>query len=68
MKDVVYDPSSSTAHVNKDGSITLRLPSTIGELSFKNIRVGNATSGPSFGSIDISNIDLRGTTITVSPK
>ncbi|TFW19734.1 hypothetical protein E4L96_11365 [Massilia arenosa] len=68
VKDVVYDPANSVSHINKDGSITLRLPSTIGEISFKNIRVAGATSGPSFGSIDIKNIDLRGTTITVTPR
>lgn len=67
ISDVEYDPANSSAVLNKDGSMTLRLPSTIGEISFKNIRVGSATSGPSFGSIDIRNIDLRGTTITVKP-
>jgi hypothetical protein len=67
MAEVVYDPANSRAALNKDGSMTLRLPSTIGEISFKNIRVGAAASGPSFGSIDIRNIDLRGTTITVKP-
>lgn len=67
ISDVEYDPANSTAVLNKDGSMTLRLPSTIGEISFKNIRVGSASSGPSFGSIDIRNIDLRGTTITVKP-
>ncbi len=66
IKDVVYDPANSQAILNKDGSVTLRLPSTIGLISFQNIRVKGATSGPSFGSIDIKNIDLRGTTITIS--
>jgi hypothetical protein len=65
IRGVAYDPANSTAVVNKDGSITLRLPSTIGEISFRNIRVGQATSGPSFGSISLHDIDLRGTTITV---
>jgi hypothetical protein len=65
MRDVSYDPANSTAVLNKDGSITLRLPSTIGEIRFDNIRVGKAGSGPSFGSISLHDIDLRGTTITV---
>jgi hypothetical protein len=65
IRDVVYDPANSKAVVNKDGSVTLRLPSTIGEISFRNIRVGNAASGPSLGSISIRDIDLRGTIITV---
>jgi hypothetical protein len=64
MKDVVYDTADAASIVNKDGSVTLSLPSSIGEISFQNIRVKGST-GPSFGSIDIRGIDLRGTTITV---
>lgn len=66
MKDVVYDAANATATMNKDGSITLRLPSSIGELNFDHIRVHGATSGPSFGSISLHHIDLTGTTITLS--
>jgi hypothetical protein len=65
MKDVVYDAANATAIVNKDGSITLRLPSSIGDLNFEHIRVHGST-GPSFGSIFIHGIDLTGTTITLS--
>lgn len=68
VSDVAYDPEQSSAVVNKDGSVTLRLPTTIGEIKFRNIRVGQATSGPSFGSIALHDIDLRGTTITVTPR
>lgn len=64
MRDVTYDAANSHAMINKDGSITLRMPSTIGEISFRNIRVGSAP-GPSFGSVEIRDIDLRGTTISV---
>ncbi|MDC8757338.1 hypothetical protein [Janthinobacterium fluminis] len=67
MKDVVYDPAQAAASVGKDGSLTLRLPSSIGEISFQNIRVRGA-DGPSFGSIAIKGIDLSGTTITLAPK
>jgi hypothetical protein len=66
MRDVTYDAANSHAMINKDGSITLRMPSTIGEISFRNIRVGSAP-GPSFGSVEIRDIDLRGTTISVKP-
>jgi hypothetical protein len=66
VRGVTYDPANSHAVVNKDGSITLRMPSTIGEISFRNIRVGSAP-GPSFGSVEIRDIDLRGTTISVKP-
>jgi hypothetical protein len=67
VRDVTYDAANSHAVINKDGSITLRMPSTIGEISFRNIRVGSAP-GPSFGSVEIRDIDLRGTTISVKPK
>jgi hypothetical protein len=67
VRDVTYDAANSHAVINKDGSITLRMPSTIGEISFRNIRVGSAP-GPSFGSIEIRDIDLRGTTISVKPR
>lgn len=65
MKDVQYDPEHARAVVNKDGSITFYLPSSIGEIKLENIRVGQDTTGPSFGSIAIHDIDLRGSTITV---
>ncbi|MYM32122.1 hypothetical protein SAMN05192549_10519 [Duganella sacchari] len=64
MKNVVYDPSKAAATVNKDGSLTLSLPSSIGEIAFNNIRV-KGTEGSSFGSISIKGIDLTGTSITL---
>lgn len=67
MKDVVYDRSQAGAVINKDGSLTLRLPSSIGEISFQNIRV-RGSDGPSFGSIAIKGVDLSGTTITLALK
>ncbi|GAB3419356.1 hypothetical protein NX774_13425 [Massilia agilis] len=65
VKDVKVDPAQARAVVNKDGSVTFYLPSSIGEIQLKNIRVGHATSGPSFGSLQIRDIDLRGSSITV---
>jgi hypothetical protein len=67
VRGVSYDAANSHAVINKDGSITLRMPSTIGEISFRNIRVGSAP-GPSFGSVEIRDIDLRGTTVSVRPR
>jgi hypothetical protein len=64
IKDVVYDSANAAAVINKDGSITLNLPSSIGEMKFENIRIKGST-GPNFGSIDIKGIDLRGTTLTI---
>lgn len=68
MKDVVYDADNAKAVVNRDGSVTLRLPSSIGELSVRNIRVKGDTEGYSMGSIVIRGIDLRGSSITVAGR
>lgn len=65
IKDVVYAPGGEVPVINKDGSITLSVPSRIGEIRFDNIRVRGNSSGPSFGSIAIRDIDMRGTTITI---
>lgn len=67
MKDVVYDAANAAAAINKDGSLSLRLPSSIGEINFQNIRV-RGSEGPSFGSIAIKGIDMTGTTITLAFK
>lgn len=65
MKNVVYDPSRTTATLAKDGTLTLALPTSIGEISFANIRV-RGSEGPSFGSITIKGIDLTGTVISLA--
>lgn len=67
LRDVTYDPARAVTRVNGDGSLTLALPTTIGEISFRNIRVhGAGGAGPSFGSIALRGIDLTGTTITLA--
>lgn len=68
IKDVTYDPANAKATVNPDGSMTMSMPSTIGEISFEHIRVKGDKTGASFGSISLKNIDLTGTTITLSVK
>ncbi len=65
MKNVVYDPTKTTATLTKDGTLTLALPTSIGEISFANIRV-RGSEGPSFGSISIKGIDLTGTVISLA--
>lgn len=68
IKDVVYSKEGSMPVINKDGSITLSMPSTIGQIRLDNIRVRGNTSGPTFGSIAINDIDMRGTTITIKSR
>ena len=67
IKDVVYQEGTAPI-INKDGSITLSLPSTIGQIRFDNIRVRGNTTGPTFGSIAINDIDMRGTTLTIKAR
>jgi hypothetical protein len=68
VKGISYEASNAQAVVNPDGSIRLSMPSTIEEISMENIRVKGDKSGASFGSISMKNIDLTGTTITLSVK
>lgn len=70
MKDVVYDPNKAAAVVNADGSITLSMPSSIGEISFKNIRpvAAGGVGGPSMGSITLRDIQFNNTKITLSHR
>ena len=64
FKDAVYNPLSPTLLVDKDGSVLFRIPATIGEISFRNIRI-RGSNGASFGSVSITNINYTGTTIRV---
>ena len=69
MHNVVYAANRATSTVNPDGSLSLNLPTTIGEINFNNIRVhGAGPGGPSFGSISMRGIDLSGTVISLALK
>jgi len=69
VHNVVYAANRATSTINPDGSLSLNLPTTIGEINFNNIRVhGTAPGGPSFGSISMRGIDLTGTVITLALK
>ncbi|AOE87203.1 hypothetical protein [Pseudomonas sp. TCU-HL1] len=68
MKDVVYDTRNLTSAVNPDGSVNLRLPSSIGELRFENIRVAGAPQNQSFGSLTLNNIDLSQASLKISMR
>ena len=63
--DVVYDPKQMTSTINSDGSINVRLPSSIGEMRFDNIRVAGAPTTQSFGSLSIQDIDLSQASLTI---
>jgi hypothetical protein len=66
MKNVQYDTSKMTSIINADGSINVRLPSSIGELRFDNIRIAGANPGQSFGSIVMQDIDLSQASLGIS--
>jgi len=66
MKDVQYDTSKLTSVINADGSVNVRLPSSIGELRFDNIRVAGAPQGQSMGSLSLHDIDLSQASLKIS--
>jgi len=65
---VVYDPASSKAILNPNGSITLPMPVSIAEVRISNIRpvAAGGVGGPSMGSITLSNIRFNDTKVTVA--
>lgn len=65
-KDVLYDTTRISSTVNPDGSVDVRLPSSIGELRFDNIRVIGAPQGQSFGSLSLNDIDLSHASLKIS--
>lgn len=66
LKDVHYDTQNLTSIINADGSVNVRLPSSIGELRFDNIRVAGAAPGQSFGSLSLHDIDLSQASLKIS--
>lgn len=68
MKDVVYDTDNISSTLNADGSINVRLPSSIGEMRFDNIRVAGAPTSQSMGSLVVSDIDLSRASLTIKVR
>lgn len=66
MRDVQYDTQRAASTLNADGSINVRLPSSIGEVRFDNIRVAGAPSTHSMGSLSLQNIDLSQASLKIS--
>ncbi len=66
MKDVRYDTSKLTSVRNADGSVNVRLPSSIGELRFDNVRVAGANTSQSMGSVTLQDIDLSQASLRIS--
>lgn len=65
-KDVRYHTDQLTSQLNPDGSLEVRLPSSIGELRFDNIRVAGASRSQSFGSLSLQDIDLSQASLRIS--
>ncbi|WP_137819501.1 hypothetical protein [Pseudomonas sp. 2FG] len=66
MADVRYDTSKLTSIINADGSLNVRLPSSIGELRFDNIRIAGAPQGQSFGNLSLQDFDLSQASLKIS--
>ena len=65
LKDMRYDIDKMSSAINPDGSLNLRLPSSIGELRFDNVRAAGAPRGQSFGSLSLHDIDLSQASLKV---
>lgn len=66
LHDVQYDTAHASSSLNADGSINVRLPSSIGEVRFDNIRVAGAPKTQSMGSLSLQNIDLSQASLKIS--
>jgi len=67
FQDAVFNPLNPTVLIDSSGSSIYRIPQTVGVMNVENIRV-RGSNGASFGSVTIRGIDLRGTTIRVTPR
>ena len=65
LHDIRYDTDQLSTSLNADGSLNVRLPSSIGEVRFDDIRVAGAPSSRSFGCISLQNIDLSGSSLKI---
>tara|TARA_B110000438_G_C15635658_1_gene572947 strand:- start:132 stop:851 length:720 start_codon:yes stop_codon:yes gene_type:complete len=63
MSGVTYADGPRTT-LNADGSIAVALPSHIGQLAFKNVRVSGG-EGEHMGDLYIKNIDLSNVNVTI---
>lgn len=66
INNVRYDIGKLSSAINPDGSVNLRLPSSIGELRFDNIRVVRAPLEQSLGSLSLHDIDLSQASLKIS--
>lgn len=67
FQDAVFNPLNPLTLIDSDGSVLVRLPSTIGGISIRNIRI-RGSNGASFGSVTIRDVDFGGTTIRVTRR
>jgi hypothetical protein len=63
MSNVICSRGPRTK-LNADGSITVTLPSHVGQLAFKNVQV-NGSEGQNFGDVYIKNINLSNVDVTI---
>ena len=67
FKDAVFNPNNPSTIVNSDGSVLVRLPSTIGEINIRNLRI-RGSNGTSFGSVTIRDVNFGGTMVRVTRR
>jgi hypothetical protein len=67
VRGVVFDPARSSATVHDDGSVSLRLPSSVGELTLARLRVAGDGDGARFGDVVLRGIAFGSTSVTLRP-
>jgi len=67
LRNAFFNPTNPFVIIGEDGSGLIRLPTTIGEIALRQVRI-RGTNGASFGEVTIRNINLGGTTIRVSRR
>lgn len=68
FRSVTFNPASPDSLTGFDGTSFIRRPSTIGELSYRHIRVAGGHGGADFGDVEIRNIEMNGTRIIVKRR
>ena len=62
--EIHYEPEQARAEIKTNGSIRLRLPSSIGEIRFDHLRL-KSLPGQGYETLDIEDIDLSDAVVSI---
>ena len=67
MSQVSVDPGTAYATVGKDGAVTLRVQSSAGDISVRNLRV-DGLAGADAGRVNVRDVDARAATVSIKAR